>query len=88
MRKLIAQLIIRLLRVLAKQDTTPCPDSNIPVGISADTGLKLETVTSGFLGHDVIYIIWKENRMISWSFDKVNWRMLSWIDRLPKPPTL
>ena len=89
MRKYIVQILIYLLRrVTSPPAETTAPKLYVPIVTSPDNGLVLETITSGFLGHPVIYCIWKDNKMVAWSFDKVNWRMLSWFDRLPKPPPL
>jgi hypothetical protein len=86
MLKYLIQITLRLLGFLvSRQAAQPVPESYVPVQLSAETGLTLETVTSGFLSHPVIYYVWKENKPIAWSTDKINWRMLSWVDRIPRP---
>lgn len=50
--------------------------------IDSRTGLMIEEIRNGFLGLEVIYILWKDNTHVAYSVDKINWKMGTWINKI------
>ena len=50
--------------------------------LDSRTGLLVEEIRNGFLGREVIYVLWKDNTHVAHSFDKINWKMGTWIDKI------
>lgn len=43
-----------------------------------DLGFEVETVTSGFLGHEIIYFLWQSGSVIATSLNGKDWKMGIW----------
>jgi len=50
--------------------------------LETNTGLIVEELRNGFLGHKVIYFLWHGKRLIATSLDRKNWKMSSWINHV------
>jgi len=50
--------------------------------LETNTGLVVQELRNGFLGHEAVYLLFHGKNLIAFSIDKKNWTMSSWITKI------